>query len=116
MKERRISGELHSSVRHVEGAAPWSLGPTGGAVDSEDLSPLLLLAASCCGGHVIRSLLSCAQQPVGHQSLSVGVRGGSTVAPPDGVCQVAKTVILQSLRGRTTDGTDFRSVWFFKNE
>ena len=61
-------------------------------MDSEDLSPPLLLAASCCGGHVIRSLLSCAQQPVGHQSLpgatevwSLGVRGGSTVAPPDGV-------------------------------
>lgn len=66
-------------------------------MDSEDLLFPLLLPASCCGSHVVCSLLPRAQQPVGHQPLpgatevwpvglgGGGGRGGSTVAPPDGV-------------------------------
>lgn len=93
-----MSDKLHSSISHREGAAPVSLHPGGGggAVDSEDLSPPLLHAASCCGGHVACSLLPGAQQPVGHQLLPGatevepvrvrgGGRGGSTLASPYGV-------------------------------
>lgn len=89
------SDELHSSLGHVEGGAAVSLGlgARGGAVDGEDRPAAFLRAASCCGGHVVRSLLPGAQQPVGNQPLPgptevrpAGVRaGGAIVAPPDGV-------------------------------
>lgn len=63
--------ELHSCLRHTEGAAPGDLDPRreGGAVDGEDrLSPLLLVVSSF-GSHVVSWLLPGAQQPVGHQPL-----------------------------------------------
>lgn len=64
-------------------------------MDGEDLPSPLLLAAFCCGGQVVCSLLPGAQQPVVHQPLpgatqvrpvELGGGGGwSTIAPPDGV-------------------------------
>lgn len=38
-------------------------------MDGEDLPSTLLLAAYCCGSHVVCSLLPRAEQPVSHQPL-----------------------------------------------
>lgn len=92
-----MSEKLHSSICHVEGAAPLSLCPGGGAVDGEHLPSILLLATFCCGIHV-HNFPPGAQQPMLHQPLPGttevrlvehgGAGGGwSTVAPPDGMAR-----------------------------
>lgn len=89
------SEKVHSSICHVERAAPPSLRPGGGAVDGKDLPSLLLLASFCCGIHV-HTFPPGAQQPMVHQALPGttevwlvehgGAGGGwSTIAPPDGM-------------------------------
>lgn len=91
------SEKVHSSICHVEGAAPLSLRPGGGAVDGEDLPSRLLLATFCCAVRVHSSPPG-AQQPMVHQALpgttevrlvEYGGAGGgwSTAAPPDGVAR-----------------------------
>lgn len=67
----RLQQELHSCLRHTEGAAPGGLdhGGGGGAVDGEDLMSPLLLVVSSFTSHVVSWLLPGAQQPVGHQPL-----------------------------------------------
>lgn len=124
---RDTSDKLHSSLCHIEGAAPVSLRPGGGrgggAVDNEDLPSPLFLAASCCGSHVVCSLLPGAQQAVGHQPLPwatevwpVILRGGrggggrgSTVAPPDGVAggEHSDSVVPERRKRRIQQLTDF---------
>lgn len=82
-------------------------------MDGEDLPSLLLLAASCCGGHVVCSFLPGAQQPVVYQPLpgateewpvilrGGGGGGGSTMAPPDSVaCGEDSDSVISEERGQ----------------
>lgn len=62
--------ELHTTIRHSEGADPGTLGSgPGGAVDGEDLPVPLLSAPLVSICWVMSSFLFGAHQPVGHQTL-----------------------------------------------
>lgn len=81
---------------HVEAAAALTPDRRGGALDTEDLVPPLLLTAFFCARHMVNSLLLGTQQPVFHQPLPWATQIGpwklgrgrkSSVVPPDGVAR-----------------------------